>query len=285
MAPAPREFPKRTFLPPAGRPSWIGSGALPLIYLGWGTRNFARHPLPIHRDWGTNYYVLLRGQIVVRTADRTEAFRGPAALFFDADCAFGIGQERGSPVEILVWIWQDRPLTEELRPPPGQYIHRPLEPGRAAGLLDLHLRCRDEVAIADERVGRALLALRELVEVEIVRSSRPTPAASATRWKLAQAWLTSNLAVRTPVPALCEYLRMSPSTLHRFFRRETGVSPGAYLHQLKMHEAERLIHDQQWKVKEVAFHLGYRHANDLSRALASHHRRSAARSVMRPAGG
>jgi AraC-like DNA-binding protein len=81
--------------------------------------------------------------------------------------------------------------------------------------------------------------------------------------------MAGNLAIHAPVPALCDYLRMSPSTLHRFFRARTGLSPGAYFRQVKTDEARRLIREQGWQVKAVAYHLGYRHANDLSRALST----------------
>ena len=46
------------------------------------------------------------------------------------------------------------------------------------------------------------------------------------------------------------------------------MAPGAFFRQLKMDEARRLIREEGWQVKAVAYHLGYRHANDLSRALA-----------------
>ena len=137
-----------------------------------------------------------------------------------------------------------------------------------AALRDLHARCADEVALADSQLPRTLAALRELLEVEILRASRAAPAEDEMRWKLATAWMAGNLAMHAPVPALCDYLRMSPSTLHRFFRARCGMAPGAFFRQLKMDEARRLIREEGWQVKAVAYHLGYRHANDLSRALA-----------------
>jgi AraC-like DNA-binding protein len=64
------------------------------------------------------------------------------------------------------------------------------------------------------------------------------------------------------------FTRVSPSTLHRFFRAQTGMAPGAYFRKIKAEEARRLIHEEGWQVKAAAYHLGYRHPNDLSRALA-----------------
>ncbi len=269
MLAMPDSIPKGTLSPPPGRPSWGGGDDLPLLYLGWGQRDFAKDPLAIHYDLGTNYYLLLRGEFVVTTADATVAMRGPVALLFDPGCAFGITQEKRATVEILVWIWQGQPGLTDLQPVSGGFIALSLRQKSVAGLTDLHARCRDEVALADSQLPRTLPALRELLEVELLRASQSAPAAVEMRWKLAQAWIAGNLAIHAPVPALCDYLRMSPSTLHRFFRAQTGVSPGAYFRRVKTEEARRLIRDEGWQVKAAAYHLGYRHANDLSRAIGS----------------
>lgn len=262
------EIPKGPLWPPKGRPNWGGRDDLPLIYLGWGKRDFASDPLAIHYDRGTNHFLILRGEILVTAGETQRTVRGPTALLFDGDCAFGISQSKSAIVEILVWVWRGRPSLPELCPEPGNCVALPLRQGSIASLVDLHTRCRNEVSLADACLPRTLVALRDLMEVEILRASRPTSATGDVRWKLAHAWMTNNLAIHAPVPALCDYLRMSPSTLHRFFREQTGTSPGACFRKLKTDEARRLIKEEGWQVKAAAFHLGYRHANDLSRALA-----------------
>ncbi len=256
-------------MPAPGRPSWGGGEDLPLLYLGWGQRDFAREPLAIHHDLGTNYYVILSGEIVVTTEVAEQIVRGPVALLFDPGCAFGITQSKRATVEILVWIWQSEPVLAELRPEPAGFRMLSLRAKSVKALTELHARCRNEVALADGQLPRTLAALRELLEVEILRGNHPAPAEDEMRWKLAQAWIAGNLAIHAPVPALCDYLRMSPSTLHRFFRAQTDFSPGAYFRQVKAEEARRLIREEGWQVKAVAYHLGYRHPNDLSRALAA----------------
>jgi AraC-like DNA-binding protein len=262
-------IPKGTLNPPPGRPSWGGGTELPLLYLGWGQRDFCKDPLAMHYDLGTNYYLLLRGEFTITTATAVQVVRGPVALLFDPECAFGIDQAEPSPVEILVWIWQGSPRLGELRPAPGDKRVFHLRSGAVVALTDLHRRCRNEVALADGQLPRTLVALRELVEVEILRGSQPAPAEDEVRWNLARTWMAGNLSIHAPVPALCDYLRMSPSTLHRFFRAQSGLSPGAYFRKIKLQEARRLIDEEAWQVKAVAFHLGYRHANDLSRALSA----------------
>ncbi len=261
-------IPKGTVIPPPGRPNWSSGDDLPLLYLGWGQRNFAKDPLAMHYDLGTNYYVILRGEVIVTTENARYPVQGPVVLLFDPECAFGISQMKPTNVEILVWIWQGQVETDELQPDPGGFLSLTMRSGTSDLLTDLHTRCRNEIALADSRLPRTLSALRTLLEVEILRGNHPAPAEDETRWKLAQAWMAGNLSIHAPVPALCDYLRMSPSTLHRFFRMRTGLSPGASFRRMKTDEARRLIREEGWRVKDVAYHLGYRHPNDLSRALS-----------------
>ena len=253
--------------PPPGRPSWRGQKELALIYLGWGRRDFAKDPVAVHRDRGSNYYVVLRGEIIVRVGNSAQVVRGPAALIFDPDCAFGLKQAPGKTAEILVWIWNGRPLSPELLPQLNGYLTINLRNCPLNSLIDLHSRCRDEVSRADAYLPRSLAAIRELIEVEILRISQTATAVGNVRWDLANSWMVNNLSIRAPIPALCDYLCMSSSTLHRFFLEHTALSPGAYFHRLKVQEALRLVQVEGWQVKAAAYQLGYRHPNDLSRAL------------------
>ena len=275
-------IPKQTLTPPAGRPSWRGEADLPLIYLGWGRRDFSKHPVQMHYDLGTNYYLVERGEIKIQTDGQTKFLRGPAICLFDSECPFGISQTRRETVSILVWIWRGLPLEKSLMPPPGGFQHTPLGKEALSTLAKLHERCRDEVALADAATPAALEALHRLLDIEICRATQPlNKDQSDLRWKLACAWIASNLAIHAPVPALSDYLRMSPNTLHRLFNTQAGVSPGSYFRQKKLQEGIRLVDHCRWPVKVAAFHLGYRHSNDLSRALTKF-RQTQLRSTQEP---
>ena len=254
--------------PPAGRPSWKGGADLPLIYLGWGHRDFRNDPLNLHYDQGTNYYIVVSGEIIVTSNNVKRVVRGPAAVLISPGQVFGITQVKFQQVEVLVWVWQGVPGYPELQPDARGLLvinlsQYPLEP-----LAELPANCRREVATADVCLPATLAALRTLVEVELYRASGQVAATGDVRWKLAHSWMLANLSIQAPVPALCDYLCMSRRTLHRAFRAQTGFSPGAYFRQLKLIEARRLIKDEGWQIKAVAYHLGYRFPNDLSRALA-----------------
>lgn len=93
----------------------------------------------------------------------------------------------------------------------------------------------------------------------------------------ADAWMTAHLDSKEPVARLCDYLNISQSSLYRRFREEAGLSPLERFQQLRMNEAKRLLAGGGATVKEIAFHLGYCHFNDLSRAYRKHFGRSPSR--------
>ncbi len=263
----PPEIPRHAIHPPPDRPSWGAEGNLPLIYLGWGRRDFHTHPLAVHYDLGTHYFLLVSGSFELLSGNQVRSVRGPAMIVMDEDCPFGIRQKRPGTVEVLVWVWKGHSPTPALRPPSSDALVLRLRAGGLEEFRHLHRRCRREVSLADEALHTTLPALRGLLEAEILRSISSPAATPDVRWKLAHSWMTSHLALQAPVPALCEYLGMSPSTLHRFFCEKTGCAPGVYFRRLKRREARRLITTGGWQVKAAAYHLGYRHPNDLSRAL------------------
>ena len=80
-----------------------------MLYLGWGQRDFAHEPLAVHFDRGADYYILLRGEIVITVGAARHVVRAPSALVFNPNFAFGITQSSRQVTEILVWIWQGRP--------------------------------------------------------------------------------------------------------------------------------------------------------------------------------
>jgi AraC-like DNA-binding protein len=261
-------YPHQTIKPPQGRPCWVSHGDLPLRYLGWGKRDFAQFRLAPHCDVGTSFYLVTQGDITLTAAGVANRITAPCACIIDKDCLFGVGNGSSSSVEILVWVWRDPPNGADLKPAPGGLRVLPLNPASLPRILELHQHCRDEVALTDASINLTLGALRTLVEVELGRASRASQVEEERQWERVRAWISSNLSIHAPIPALCDYLRMSPSTLNRFFLKQTGMAPGAYFRTAKKQEALRLIKTEGWSVKTTAFHLGYRHATDLSRALA-----------------
>lgn len=53
------------------------------------------------------------------------------------------------------------------------------------------------------------------------------------------------------------------------FKKETGVTPGKYLTSYRIEKAMELIKDKKKTIEEIAFEVGYKHANSLLNAFLS----------------
>lgn len=95
---------------------------------------------------------------------------------------------------------------------------------------------------------------------------RAQPATSPAIAEL-QRWLSDNIDGDLTVAALAARAGMSPRTFARAFRRETGTTPAAYVEQLRIEAARRLLETTDLTVTAVAHRVGMRHAETLHRAF------------------
>jgi transcriptional regulator GlxA family with amidase domain len=121
----------------------------------------------------------------------------------------------------------------------------------------------------DSLTGLELEQARLRLDLTIARSRRPRlqPPKASQRLQFALRWLGQNLDEPKPVTALSDYLQVSPVTMNRLFHTQLGQSVAEYHHRLKMERAMAWLEGGRIAVKEVSFALGYRHANDFSRAF------------------
>lgn len=82
-----------------------------------------------------------------------------------------------------------------------------------------------------------------------------------------QRWLPDHLAEDCSVEALARRASMSPRTFARAFRRETETTPAAFVEQLRVEAARRLLESSELTVGAVARAVGLRHAETLHRAF------------------
>lgn len=258
--------------PPPGSPNWMPSAdwQQDLLYLGWGHRAYHGRPLPGHLKPGWSICYIRSGMVTLTLPGRGERMRAGQMLFAGPDCPFGWTHESDLRCELLTWIWA-APFSGGARIC-GADTFRVLNVPRAEirEVESLHARCRRELASPRADIGRVLGSVKDLLEISLLRCLEPDGAANENAMRLSWAleWMRRHPHLHHPVEPLADYLQISPSGLHRLFREETGQSPGAVHRDLRLREAERLIRGEGLLVKEAALRLGYRHANDLSRALA-----------------
>lgn len=82
-----------------------------------------------------------------------------------------------------------------------------------------------------------------------------------------QRWLGDHLDEDLTVDALAGRVAMSPRTFARAFRGETGTTPAAYVEELRVEAARRLLESSDLTVAAVAARVGIRHSETLHRAF------------------
>ena len=72
-----------------------------------------------------------------------------------------------------------------------------------------------------------------------------------------QAWMVDHLDEDLSVPALSERAYMSPRNFARAFKREVGMTPGAYVETLRVERARALLETGDESVEQVALRCGF----------------------------
>ena len=83
-------------------------------------------------------------------------------------------------------------------------------------------------------------------------------------------YMQSNINKQLTVKELANHVSLSESHYSKIFRNKTGASPLDYFINLKLQEAIRLLTNQSYKIKEVAFKLGYNDPYYFSRIFTKH---------------
>lgn len=259
-------------LPPLGRPRWVCPKQLKLDlqYLSWGKRRFGESEIPISLHHGWVYCLVLRGNPVLQLISKARRAQAGEILVLGPDCASGwTDNSLDSVAELLTWVWNGRPRCPDLGPASDGMQIFTADRGLIRTLQQIHLLCRRELEKPDALSALALEELRFRMDVAIARFKTPIHSAPepAVRLELALRWLAQNVRERSPVASLCEYLQVSEVTLNRLFRTHLRESVMSYHQRLRMERARQLLNSGGVAVKEVAYELGYVHANDFSRAF------------------
>jgi AraC-like DNA-binding protein len=259
-------------LPPAGRPRWVCPKTLKLDlqYLSWGKRRFGESRIPVSLHHGWVYCLVLRGNPFLQFVSGSMQVLPGQVLVLGPDCASGWAADSVESVaELLTWVWDGAPHCPSLGRVTGGVQTFAADRALIRTLRQIHSLCRRELEKPDELSVLALEELRFRMDVAISRSKAPNRSAAepAFRLELALRWLAENVRDHDPVTPLCEYLQVSAVTLNRLFRAHLHESVAAYHTRIRMELAIQLLNSDGVSVKEVAYELGYLHANDFSRAF------------------
>ena len=86
----------------------------------------------------------------------------------------------------------------------------------------------------------------------------------------AQQWLQDNLASKVSIRQLAGHLDMSTRTLNRRFKQATGLTPQAYLQNLRVAAAKDLLRHSNLSVGEIAWQVGLQDVSYFSQLFRRH---------------
>lgn len=250
---------------------WVNSqhGGLDLLYLAWGDRRYGKKPhgTERHPDW---IYIAPHSGSPQAILNGRPLILGPEKLLIvPPGTSLSMRDVGINSCRIRTWAWRTPPEYEELRPQPGEHLLIALSPQERQEIQDLHRHFRYEVRNMDAFSRRAVEILRARLDLCLARGMGH---AAETRspdqlFRLATRWLENNPKADAYIGDLCDYLRVSESVLNRLFLERAGCPPQKVALRARLTEARRLL-AEGWSVKATAYQLGYKHPNDLSRALS-----------------
>jgi transcriptional regulator GlxA family with amidase domain len=82
-----------------------------------------------------------------------------------------------------------------------------------------------------------------------------------------QSWIADNLDSDLRVETLAERAAMSPRNFARFFRREVGMTPAAYVEQLRVERARQLLEDGGDPIDRISAQCGFGTPETMRRAF------------------
>jgi transcriptional regulator GlxA family with amidase domain len=83
-----------------------------------------------------------------------------------------------------------------------------------------------------------------------------------------QSWVGDNLERDLRVETLAERAAMSPRNFARFFRREVGMTPAAFVEELRVERARQLLEDSADPVDAISVRCGFGTPETMRRAFA-----------------
>jgi transcriptional regulator GlxA family with amidase domain len=149
------------------------------------------------------------------------------------------------------------------------------------------------LALVEEDLGPDVA--REVAQQLVVFLRRPggqsqfsaqitAPPAEREPLRDVQAYIAANVSADLSVPALAQRAAMSARNFARAFRRETGMTPAAYVESVRVEQARIALEGSDAQVESIARHCGFGTVETMRRAF---HRRlgvgpAAYRSRFRP---
>lgn len=132
----------------------------------------------------------------------------------------------------------------------------------------------DDFTLADSlpRISREMIesyAKIMTICAQYLAMSSSVPGTRTTVPDEAKKYIAKNLEKKFAINDICNHLRCSKSTLLTSFKRECGITVNAYITQQRLSRAERLLHEEQKAISEVAILCGFSDQSYFSKVFSA----------------
>lgn len=241
-----------------------------LVYANAGPRRYDLRPSPptTRRAW--EFQAVVSGRCVIDLTPAASREVARSLCVFRPERAHGWGGLAGVGCEIVVAHYDRVPAELDRALPPGGYLVRPIDAGRAralratiGGLIEGGSR-RDPLAgLRAERVLIDLtLSILEGMPVHRVEGDEARRLAEA-----ALAWYGEHLAERPTVASAAEAMAVSPGHLRRVFRQAGMGSPQQRFLAVRLDRSRELLERTDTPVKTIARLCGFSDPTDFARVM------------------
>ncbi|WP_308638784.1 AraC family transcriptional regulator [Paenibacillus silvisoli] len=225
----------------------------------------------------------LPGYLYIINPNEWHQFHGhEKAGLHNLECTFLLRNEANEPVHhanLFEWIEEKRgrALPAAIREGPIE-VPAALRPFLLEGfqrLLDPSNRYLTSELLS-LMVVELMLRVEEIVWRLGVLAAEPAGGmeAGADEIVALQHYMRAHIGEPLKLEELAQLVHWSPNYLCRMFKAHTNLSPMAYLQQLRMTEAEKLLLFTDFPVFEIAEMLGYEDASYFARLFRRHHGRA-----------
>ncbi|MDP0497725.1 MAG: helix-turn-helix domain-containing protein [Verrucomicrobiota bacterium JB024] len=116
-----------------------------------------------------------------------------------------------------------------------------------------------------EAMARALLVELICLLCRLYSAGSERPKYNPSRIEKVLKYLETEFREEIDLSSLHTRFHYSQRNFYRLFKAGTGLTPMAYLQQVRLKEAARLLKESDWPVTQIAFDVGFQDSNHFSR--------------------
>lgn len=248
---------------PSGAPGLVGAGSYPKV----SDRRY--YHTAYYKDDEYSGVYLLRGRGVYRDESGFETELQPGDFFHRLPGVrhWSVPDMDSDWLEVFVVLPAElwRSWADTLPGGRDDKTFRPWRVGLLPGVAEEFLALRETLVQAQgAELARKVVRIQTLL-LDLWQLSRGEGKRPAGLIERACRQLRQDLAREMELEALAQELGLGYESFRRWFRDETGVSPGAYRNRARLERACELLRGGEEPLAEIARQLGYRDAFAFSR--------------------